>query len=93
MTSSAVISLRPLRDALTSTTPLAALRDATIKRLVFDGLSRETVLGDLDDLREELGRSGLFDDEETVLVVMDMMVGWCSPHLSLVHVGNSEYDE
>src|SRR6266700_20111 len=58
--------------------PLRSLRRAIIQRLSVEGMSRETVLGDLEDLRQGLVEEERFDEEELVLTVMDHVVGWCS---------------
>lgn len=73
--------------------PVGSLRDAIIRRLTVDGMSREGVLGDLEDLRSSLAADAREDDEEVVMTVMDQIVGWCSPQWSLAKVGTSELAE
>ncbi len=84
---------RKLVDAMAGENPLRSLRNAVIRRLSIDGMSRETVIGDLEDLRQALVEVGRYDDEEIVLTVMDHLVGWSSPQWSLANVGFSEYDD
>jgi len=62
---------------------------AVIRRL--GTMSRESVLGDLEDLRAALAAGQRFDEEELVMTVMDQLVGFCSPQWSLAKVGVSEY--
>ena len=81
-----------LRPELDKPHPLTALREAVIRRLVIDDISREAVLADLGDLREAVHREGREDLEEMVLVVMDHLVGFCNPQWSLRNVGWSETD-
>jgi len=64
-----------------------------VEQLTRDEATREQVLGDLDDLREGLDEAGDTDREEVVLTVMDQLVGFCSPPLSLIRVGRSANDE
>ena len=73
--------------------PVGSLRDTVIHRLTVAGMSREGVLGDLEDLRGALAAEGRDDEEEFVMKVMDQLVGWCSPQWSLAKVGTSEYAE
>jgi hypothetical protein len=80
-----------LSKALTVAQPASALRRLVLHRLSAEGQSRECVLGDLDDLRIDLANAGQLEGEETVMTVMDQMVGWCRPHLSLANVGESEF--
>jgi hypothetical protein len=84
---------RQLNDAMAGENPFRSLRNAVIRRLSVDGMSREKVMGDLEDLRQAIVEAERYDDEELVLTIMDHLVGWCSPRLSLANVGFSEYDD
>jgi hypothetical protein len=81
-----------LSEALETRNRVDSLRSLVIRRLVQDGLSRETVIGDLEDLRRALENDERFEEEEIVMTVMDHMLGWCTPSLSLVRIGASEFD-
>lgn len=82
-----------LLETLPGPRPLTQLRQAVISMLANDQVTREGALGDLDDLREDLDLRGNEGYEEVVLTVMDQLVGFCSPVLSLTRVGSSEFDE
>jgi hypothetical protein len=80
-----------LATALEDPNPVNRLRALVILRLTDDGLSRETVMGDLEDLRDVLADEDRDDDLEVVLLIMDQLVGWCNPKWSLTKVASSEY--
>jgi hypothetical protein len=84
---------RELEAFLHSQEPFESLRARVLERLTVDGLYREVVLGDLEDLRAALAKDGRVEDEELVMVLMDQLVGFCSPRSSLVRVGQSENDD
>lgn len=69
-------------NALASREPLWELR-SVVRGLLADGHDRERVLDDLDRFRDGLRATGRDQDEDTVLDVMDFVVGWCSPHVRL----------
>ncbi|HVA47411.1 MAG TPA: hypothetical protein VNH11_13660 [Pirellulales bacterium] len=48
-----------------------------------DGQQRDSILGFFDKNRQALREAGRDSDEDVVLEVMDFLVGWCSPHMSL----------
>jgi len=68
--------------ALASEEPLETLR-RTVARELKAGVPRERILGQLEELRADLRRSGREDDENLVLEVMDFLIGWSSPHMRL----------
>jgi hypothetical protein len=80
-----------LLQTLAEPNPFLALRMAVIRRL--GSMTRESVLGELEDLRTGLAEGQRFDEEELVMTVMDQLVGWCSPQWSLAKIGRSEYDD
>lgn len=69
-------------EALSSSEPLWELR-GVIRGLLADGHDRELILGDLERFRSVLQNAGREQDEDTVLEVMDFLVGWSSPHMRL----------
>lgn len=82
-----------LAEALSEPSPIGALRRKVLERLVMDGYSRETVLADLKDLRDELESTGQAEKEEQVMTVMDQLVGWSAPYWSLLRLVEDEGDE
>ncbi len=80
-----------LLQTLAEPNPFVSLRMAVIRRLSL--MTRESVLGDLEDLRAGLAAGQRFDEEELVMTVMDQLVGWSSPQSSLAKIGVSEYAE
>lgn len=84
---------RELRKAFNSANPGAALRDEAVRNLAEVGRSREELLGDFEDLRAGLGSKARNEIEETILEVMDQVVGFCHPDLSLERLGRSEDDD
>lgn len=81
-----------LAEVLGSADSVNSLRNLVIRRLCADHLSRQTVLGSLEDLRRDLEDQEREVDEEVVLAVMDQVVGWCNPIWSLINFGESEYE-
>jgi hypothetical protein len=68
---------------LKSANPTAALSDV-VRRLHKEfGLDREQILAKLEELREHLRNESRDSDEDVVLEVMDFLVGWSSPRVSL----------
>jgi hypothetical protein len=63
------------------------LREAVIKRLRTPGLYREDILQELEDIRCFLAEERLEEVEETVMAVMDQIVGWCRLDQSLKALG------
>jgi hypothetical protein len=86
-------SAQELALALAEPDPVSALRRIVQERLVIDGYSRQTVLADLKDLREELEAAGQSEQEELVMTVMDHFVGWSAPYWSMILLGTDESDE
>jgi hypothetical protein len=71
-----------LHAALASERPFESLW-RTVKRSRDAGSPRDRLLAQLDELRSELHRTGRHEAEDTVLDVMDCLIGWCSPHQRL----------
>ncbi len=69
-------------EALESVEPVWELR-GVVRGLLADGHDREALLSDLEAMRGELQASGRDKAEESVLDVMDFIVGWTSPHTKL----------
>ena len=70
-------------DALASPQPLLSLSEAFAEDVNVRGDDREEVLSALEDLASELRNSGREEDEDTVVAVMQFLVGWCSPHVRI----------
>jgi hypothetical protein len=66
-------------SAVESPEGFGALREL-VKRLLADGLSAETILEDLSQIRALVPE----EVEDLILDVMDQLVGWCPPQLRLV---------
>jgi len=86
------IAVQEMSDVLQYEDSVARLRDIVMRRLEVEKLSRERVLGQLEDLRSALDDEDRIVEEEAVMTVMDQLVGWCYPRWSLSHFGSSEYE-
>jgi hypothetical protein len=71
------------RDALSSEEPLWTLRDKVVAELAENGDDRERVVADLEKLRAVLRDEGRDDDDELVLDVIGMVVGWSGPRVRI----------
>jgi hypothetical protein len=56
------------------------LRSDVAQRLAA-GVTVESLIADLTNLREALVCRGRGDEEDMVLEVLDFLTGWCSPHI------------
>src|SRR4051794_12018581 len=54
-----------------------------VHNLFTSGYDQSAVLDLLEGVRQELRTAAREEDEDTVLDVMDAVVGWCSPHTKL----------
>ena len=72
----------PIEQALRSPEPIHALRSLA-ESLFAHGKDRAAVLAVFEDARRQLREADRGADEDAVLDVMDFLVGWCSPHMSL----------
>ncbi len=73
---------KPIQQALSSTEPVRELRNWAL-HLLAEGQTREQVLELLERARQQLRHADCETDEDTVMDVMDFLVGWCSPHMKL----------
>lgn len=71
-----------VEKALAGNSPVEELRSLAIA-LQKEGQEHSLVLQFFDDNRQALCDAGRDADEDAVLEVMDFLVGWCSPHMSL----------
>jgi hypothetical protein len=71
-----------LNQALLSKQPLIQLREA-VRDLLDQGCAREALLSEMENFRSFLRETKREDDEDIVLEVMDFIVGWSSPHMTL----------
>lgn len=69
-------------EALRGASPLEQLRALAIT-MQQGGMQQTAILNFFDTHRQTLREAGRETDEDTVLEVMDFLVGWCSPHVSL----------
>lgn len=75
---------RLFEESLRSEDPTAALSDAVRRLHKASGKGRQEILAELEDFRNVLREENRERDEDVVLEVMDFLVGWSSPHVSLV---------
>lgn len=71
-----------VEEALKGATPVEQLRALAIA-MQGEGRQPDWILQFFDTNREALRQAGRDADEDAVLEVMDFLVGWCSPHMSL----------
>jgi hypothetical protein len=84
---------RELAELLERPYPLQALRQA-VQQDLADGLFRETVLGDLEDLRTTLVEAHEMQRAELIQSTINDLVGFCSPRWrSLENAGTSEFED
>jgi len=55
--------------------------------------SRAAILALLEQARQHLRQEGREADENVLLEVMDLLVGWCSPHAQLSDPGHGRLAE
>jgi hypothetical protein len=71
-----------VEEALSGPAAVEQLRSLAIA-LQTEGKSHSSIVQFFDDNRQALRDAGRDADEDAVLEVMDFLVGWCSPHMSL----------
>jgi hypothetical protein len=71
-----------ISTALKSSDPLNGLRSLVLD-LQAQGQDQAAILTLLEQSRSELSESGREREEDLILDVMDLVVGWCSPHMAL----------
>ncbi|MGH7139417.1 MAG: hypothetical protein ACREHD_27040 [Pirellulales bacterium] len=71
-----------VEDAFHVANPLEQLRALAIS-MQEEGHEQSTILDFFERNRQALREAGREQDEDVVLEVMDFLVGWCSPHMSL----------
>ena len=75
------VDIAAYTEALESTQPLVRLRELIATQM--ETHSRDEVLAVLNELRQEFRDVGDARHEDAVLDVMDVVVGWCSPHMKI----------
>lgn len=75
-------ALEAYERALMSEQPVVALR-AVVQERLSTGRSRDSLLGELEQLVNELRRQHREADEDAVLDVTDFLTGWAAPHTKL----------
>lgn len=70
-------------NSLKAENPTAALSDAVRQLHKQSGKDRQEILDELEEYRNLLRAQGRDAEEDVVLEVMDFLVGWSSPHVSL----------
>jgi hypothetical protein len=71
-----------LTRCLKSAAPVPEMR-ALVEECLKQGINHSELLQKLDSVRQQLRQADREADEEAVMDVMDMLVGWCGPHMSL----------
>ena len=71
-----------IQQALGSSEPVNELRNLVLG-LFAQGQSRDAILELFERARQQLRQADREAEEETVMDVMDFLVGWCSPHRKL----------
>ncbi len=71
-----------LLQALAADQPLQRLREE-VQSLLAKGYDRETLLAQLEGLRQRVRQEGRESDEDVILDVMDFLTGWCRPGLAI----------
>ncbi len=51
------------------------------QNLLDEGRSREAVQTEFEQVRQQLRDAGREDEEDAVMDVMDLLSGWCNPHM------------
>jgi hypothetical protein len=71
-----------VQDALNSPDPLNRLR-SLVQALHDQGQEQSAILELFEKTRQQLHETGRDRDEDVIMEIMDFLVGWCSPHMSL----------
>jgi ribosomal 50S subunit-associated protein YjgA (DUF615 family) len=71
-----------IQEALSSADPLIRLR-ALVQGLQAQGQDQSAILELFEQARQQLREQGREAEEDVVTEVMDFLVGWCSPRMSL----------
>jgi hypothetical protein len=69
-------------QALRSPDPFVQLRSLAVQ-LFAEGQSQEAVVARFESARQQLREAGREAKEDTLMDVMDCLVGWCGPHARL----------
>jgi hypothetical protein len=69
-----------IKSYLNEDDPFMAFRELLIE-MKAEGISSEVAYAYFENLRKELSESGDEKDEDKILQVMDIISGFCSPHL------------
>ena len=71
-----------IQAALLSPDPLRELRSVA-QTLRSEGESHDAILELFEQTRRQLRESNREPEEDLVMEAMDLLVGWCSPHVKL----------
>jgi len=71
-----------IEKALQANEPVNELRNVA-RNLFADGQTREAVVDLFEHARQQLRQANREAEEDAVMDVMDLLVGWCSPHMKL----------
>ncbi|HLA41969.1 MAG TPA: hypothetical protein VJZ27_00955 [Aggregatilineales bacterium] len=63
------------KKALQESQPIAELREVIVA-LRAEGISKDDLIDELGSLREEVSE----EDEDNILIILDFITGFCSPH-------------
>lgn len=83
MTRTAILMLDPkFEQALRSSQPVERLRELALEHL-RQGRDHSAVLAEFESARQHLREVGREQEKDAVMDVLDMLLGWCSPHMKL----------
>jgi hypothetical protein len=82
MTFTASIDISTLREAIDQSWSLNDVRDL-LSDWILEGVTQDDLRNALRGLRADLQANGLESEEDRLLEVLDIVEGWCSPHLRL----------
>jgi hypothetical protein len=69
-------------EALKCLDPVNELR-SLVRSLQAQGKDQRAILELFERARQQLRESGREKEEDVVMEIMDFLIGWCSPHVSL----------
>jgi hypothetical protein len=73
---------RRVQEALSSPDPFNRLR-TLVQTLQAQGYDQTAIVDLFEHARQELEDAGRESEQDAILEIMDFLVGWCSPHMSL----------
>lgn len=74
-------ALAPIRESLREGKDAVQIREQVATLIM--SVDKEEILAGLSELRFEFHDAGLEAAEDTILEIMDFLVGWCAPTMRL----------